>query len=112
MRETEANRRLVKELNQIPRAKFILKEARKVRGHPDIMGCINGLTVVIECKKPARVDAKGSKLQKKELDDWQKAGAVPIYAVGEEGYAAALETVKQFSRDIIAMENKITRPVQ
>ena len=76
------------------------------------MGCVNGLMIVIECKKPERKSAKGTSLQKKQLGDWAKAGAIAFYAVGEQGYRSALEGVRHLSMATMALNKggKIASP--
>ena len=44
------------------------------RGTPDVIGCINGQTVVFECKRSDKQDLE--KIQKWRLSEWIAAGAV------------------------------------
>lgn len=57
---------------------WFVKEAKAIRGLPDIMGCINGRMVLLEVK---RSKSEGQRqtgrivLQKYQLEQAQKAGA-------------------------------------
>lgn len=44
------------------------------RGSPDILGCINGQLIAIECKRKAGIEADPIQLWR--LQEWEAAGAV------------------------------------
>lgn len=60
-------------------------------GKPDISGCVNGRRFEIEVKRPGN---KPTKLQLKELREWEEAGAIT-------GVAYSLEDVKELLKDVI-----------
>lgn len=50
VKESTYQRRLMTKLKQIPNSKFFVKEAKSIRGLPDIIGCVNGKFVALEVK--------------------------------------------------------------
>ena len=80
MKETAQTSIFVNTLNKLgPYVNFIVKEARVNRGHPDVMGCVNGLMFVIENKVPGYWKGRrGHKLQLRELSRWEEAGAISL----------------------------------
>lgn len=96
-REVERNRRLVERLNTIPGAKFILKEAARGRGHPDVMGCVHGQMVVLELKRRRVGKSPGTRLQRIQIEEWRKAGAIATFIVGPENYDRAVEDLRTFA---------------
>lgn len=60
-------------------------------GKPDITGCIRGRRFEIEVKRPGN---KPTKLQLKELKEWEAAGAIV-------GVAYSLDDVKELLKDVI-----------
>lgn len=44
------------------------------RGTPDILGCLNGMMFLFECKRSA--DEKPEQIQKWRLAEWKAAGAI------------------------------------
>lgn len=53
-------------------------------GEPDLVGCITGRTVVIECKQSGR---KPTPLQYAKLKRWAKSGAVALWTNGKVVFA-------------------------
>ena len=78
MKETQITSKFVKTLNKrfTPYAKFIVKEAKYIRGQPDIFGCVCGLTVLIEMKTENYwKNRPGHALQLEEQRKWRDSGA-------------------------------------
>ena len=68
--------------------------ARKIHGNrytagiPDVLGCIDGQMIVIECKTPS---GTATKLQEAELRKWREAGAESFVWHGERNLSDVLE---------------------
>lgn len=63
-------------LNSLPNCKAINTHGSVFfeRGTPDIMGCINGRTIMLEAKRDTKEHAR--EIQKRRLAEWRAAGAV------------------------------------
>lgn len=80
-KESVYQRKLLPKLRAIPNSKWFVKEAKSIRGIPDIIGCINGTYVELEVKK-SEAEAQETSgrivLQRKSIEDTRKV----------KGYAA------------------------
>lgn len=67
---------ILKYINSLPESKVINIHGSvfSERGTPDVIGCIQGRTVVFECKRDATEELE--KIQKWRLAEWLAAGAV------------------------------------
>lgn len=100
MREVEATRALVARLNKLPLCHFIVKEAAVTRGHPDVMGCVDGRMLVMEMKKRKPTpSSKGHALQLKRLEEWSEAGALSAVVTGKEDLAEFEKWVGELSQE-------------
>lgn len=76
-READFQRKLIKLLRTIPNSKWFVKEAKAIRGIPDIIGCIAGKYVALEVKR-SEAESKGNTgrivLQKQFIKEVVKAG--------------------------------------
>lgn len=76
-------------LKSIHSSFFFVKEAKALRGLPDILGCVNGRFIALECKR-SQEELKHSTgrilLQGKILKDIQRSGGLAyfIYPENEE----------------------------
>lgn len=95
--ETTSTHNLLKILNGLsPRAKFINKEARRNRGHPDIFGCVCGRMVAIENKSEGYwKKRKGVALQSREIAKWKAAGAKTFIPKTDRERREIVEWVKK-----------------
>lgn len=100
MREVQVNRALVRRLNKLPLTKFVLKEAGSVRGEPDIIGCVDGRTIVAEIKnvKPT-ASSQGHALQQKRLEEWAASGALAQLLVGAEAVGDFERWIEGLAKD-------------
>jgi len=76
VKEAVFQRALMIELRCIPNSFFTVKEAKSLRGLPDIYGCVNGHFVTLEVKRTrAEAERKTGRivLQRKIIQDIQKA---------------------------------------
>lgn len=60
-------------------------------GTPDVIGCLKGKMLAIECKLPGE---EPSKIQKHRLGEWEKVGAIT-------GVAESLEQFRDIIREIL-----------
>jgi len=60
-------------------------------GEPDLVGCINGKSVVIECKQPGK---HPTILQYARLQEWAKAGALALWSDGQRHFRIDAEGVE------------------
>jgi hypothetical protein len=84
--ESGYQRKLLKKLNKIPGAFFFSKEAKSIRGLPDIIGCVSGRMVMLEVKKSAEEYEKWDKrqyLQNHVLENYKSAGAYTAFIYPE-----------------------------
>nr|DAO63027.1 MAG TPA: Nuclease [Caudoviricetes sp.] len=67
---------ILKYLNSLPNAKAINIHGSVFceRGTPDIIGCINGRTILLECKRSPTETAE--KIQEWRMAEWRRAGAI------------------------------------
>lgn len=73
-KESTFQRKLLKELRKIPNSIWFVKEARSIRGLPDLYGSVNGRFVVLEVKKSEEESRKSTGhicLQRKTIADVQ-----------------------------------------
>lgn len=67
----------MQKLRSIPNSKFFTKEAKSIRGIPDIIGCISGKFIALEVKR-SEAEARGNTgriaLQKQFIKETLKAG--------------------------------------
>lgn len=88
-REATFQRKLMKKLRAIPCSYWFVKEAKSIRGLPDIIGCVRGRFVALEVKR-SRAEASHNTgrtvLQKKVLHDMTlaKGLAFIIYPENEQ----------------------------
>ncbi len=61
--EGKVKAKLLRELRRIPNSFWMVKEARSLRGYPDIFGCVNGRLVALEVKRSENEYYKGSPRQ-------------------------------------------------
>jgi hypothetical protein len=98
--ETSITRRILTYLKTIPRCKAEKRHGGAFGngGKPDITGCLDGLRFEFEVKRKGNV---ASFLQKKELAEWEDAGAVTavVYSVQE---VMTIIQMLQLSRKIAA----------
>jgi len=86
IKESAFQRKLIKELRKIPNSYFFVKEAAALRGIPDIIGCIKGTFVALECKRSeegAQETTGRIVLQRKILEDIRKAGGYASFIYPE-----------------------------
>lgn len=86
----------MKKLRAIPNSWFMVKEAKSLRGLPDIYGCVNGRFIALECKRnqaEASHNTARIVLQAKILRDIQKSGGLSafIYPENESELLARIE---------------------
>ena len=99
-KESVFQRKLLKRLRQIPNSWFVVKEAKSIRGLPDIIGIINGTFIGLECKRSLAEASHNTGrivLQKKILRDIEKVG----------GYSALVypENMEELLNDLTSMSN-------
>lgn len=79
-RETIYKEGLLKELKRIPKSIWFPIQQVGLRGHPDIMGCVDGKFVALEVKKTAKeaesVNSGREKLQKYFIDKILESGGI------------------------------------
>ena len=97
-REAVFQRKLIKKLRQIPNSFWFVKEAKSIRGLPDLIGVINGRPVYLECKRSiseAQHNTGRIVLQRKVLRDAERAGAYTsfIYPENEQEILDILGTL-------------------
>lgn len=76
----------MKKLRAIPNSFFFVKEAKSLRGLPDIIGCINGSFVALECKRSeaeARHNTGRIVLQRKILHDIERVKGFSFFVYPE-----------------------------
>ncbi len=84
--EAAFKRYVVRQLKGVNHLYFFIKEARSIRGIPDIIGCCCGRMFGWELKKSAKVYEKGSDrqfLQRYELLKIEKAGGIGRFVYPE-----------------------------
>lgn len=60
-------------------------------GKPDITACFHGRRIEIEVKAPG---SRLTKLQERELEDWERSGAVCVVAWSVEDVKKAIENIR------------------
>lgn len=85
--ETKFKEKALQELRKVPSSYFEKIQQVAIRGTPDILGVVAGLSVVLELK----VDAPIEKLQTYKTKKWQRAGAYVKILTPDNLY----ETVKE-----------------
>jgi hypothetical protein len=103
-RESKFQRKLKKKLDSIPDSYFFVKEAKAIRGIPDIIGVMRGRFIALEVKKnEAEAKQSGGRiaLQKYVLTMINKAGGygAVIYPENEQEILSELEKI------FISLEN-------
>ena len=95
MTENQATQKYVRFLNGLDlRVNYIVKEARLSRGHPDVIGCVDGTTHVIEAKgEKYWAKRKGQKLQLYRLRQWAAVGADAWWVVGKREWGCYVHYV-------------------
>lgn len=86
VKESTFQHKLIKMLRKIPKSSFIVKEAKAIRGIPDIIGCIDGTYVALEVKKNKGEAQKNTGricLQKKFIRDIQCVGGYASFIYPE-----------------------------
>lgn len=92
----------MQKLRAIPNSKWTVKEAKSIRGIPDLFGCVNGRHVVLEVKR-SEAEARGNTgrivLQKQFIKETIKAGgyASLIYPECEESILNELYEISRNS---------------
>ena len=89
----------MKKLRAIPNSWFAVKEAKSLRGLPDIYGCVNGRFIALECKRSQSESLHNTGricLQKKILRDIQRSGGFASF-IYPENEAELLESIKKFN---------------
>lgn len=67
----------------------MVKEAKSLRGYPDILGCVNGRFIALECKRSQSESLHNTGricLQKKILRDIQRSGGFASFIYPENEY--------------------------
>ena len=77
MKEATIKRNILRYLRALPNSKWMVSPPGSQPGQPDILGSWGGVFVAIEVKNEI---GKLTKLQKFELDTWDKAGAITFVA--------------------------------
>lgn len=76
----------MRKLRDIPNSNWFVKEAKSIRGIPDIIGCISGRFIALEVKR-SLAEARGSTgriaLQKKFVADTNKTGGYGTFIYPE-----------------------------
>jgi len=73
-------------LKKLPNSYFFSKEAGSIRGISDIVGCVNGRFIALECKRSLDDYNKyhpRTALQKKFIDDINKCGGYAAFVYPE-----------------------------
>lgn len=88
-KEAAYQRKLIQRLRKLPKTWWAIKEARAIRGLPDIYGCVNGNFVTLEVKKnqAEAMETTGRiVLQRKTINDVKDAGGFAefVYPENEE----------------------------
>lgn len=86
----------MKKLRAIPNSWFTVKEAKSLRGLPDIFGCVNGRFVALEVKRSKSEASHNTGrivLQGKILKDIERSGGLAsfIYPENEEEILRLIE---------------------
>jgi len=76
-KESTIKRNIVRYLRTLPNSKWVVSPPGSQAGQPDIIGCKDFCCVLIEVKNEK---GKLTKLQKYELDKWNKATAIAFVA--------------------------------
>jgi hypothetical protein len=100
-REAVFQRKLIKLLRAIPNSWWTVKEAKSLRGLPDIFGCINGTFIALECKRSlaeSRHNTGRTVLQKKILNDISNVGAYSSF-IYPENMEEVLEELREMSKE-------------
>jgi Holliday junction resolvase len=92
--ETRFRRRLVKELQKLPRVMLFSIQQAGIRGTPDILACVNGVFVAIEVK--ASLISKPSALQSYNIQKIKEACGVGM-VIFPENFASQLELIKEIA---------------
>lgn len=87
----------MQKLRAIPNSKWFVKEAKSIRGIPDIIGCISGRHIVLEVKR-SEAEARGNTgrivLQKQFIKETTKAGGYATF-IYPENEAEILEELSK-----------------
>lgn len=95
MSESDLVAKIKARLKKLPKAYFIKTHGDSYMvGEPDIIGCIEALTVVIEIKLPGEVPTPN---QMAHLSMWRRAGALAFWATSLEEVAT---TLRQYGIDV------------
>lgn len=89
----------MKKLRAIPNSFWFVKEAKSLRGLPDIIGCINGSFIALECKRnesEARHNTGRIVLQRKILHDIERVKGFSFF-VYPENEEEVLDYLKSLS---------------
>lgn len=74
------------------------------RGEPDVSGCVMGIRVELECKRPGN-DKGLTRLQKHQLEKWKRAGAIT-------GVFHSVEEARKIIHDELARRGLMFRIVE
>lgn len=85
-KESSYQHKLLKKLRAIPNSWWAVKEAKSIRGLPDIYGCVNGIFVTLEVKRTIEEAQETSGrivLQRQTILEVQKAGGYAAFIYPE-----------------------------
>lgn len=99
-KESDYKRKLMKKLRQIPSSYWYSHQAGSIRGISDIIGCVNGVMVVLEVKRSLEEYRKKSPrtaLQEKFLSNIRSAKGYGsfIYPENEEKILSEIQNLHQ-----------------
>lgn len=102
-KESVFQRKLLKKLRAIPNSWFTVKEAKALRGLPDIIGIINGRFIGLECKRSLAEASHNTGrivLQKKVLRDIEKVGGYSALVYPENEKFVLEDLIKLCHADV------------
>jgi len=101
VREAAVLLRVRKELNALGAAKFMKTSGA---GEPDLVGCVDGVTIVCEVKTPGNVPRP---LQRAQLRAWAFAGALALWTNGQTYYCVHKDgTEDEFNLDELQVHKR------
>lgn len=86
-KEATIERNIIAYLNNLPMTKAVKwSQEGRSKGHPDIICCHSGLMILIEVKRPGKVQ---DMLQEVTMDEWRRVGVITA-VVTEVGHVVSM----------------------
>jgi Holliday junction resolvase len=95
--EKTVQKKLLKKLRELPQTYAFTKEAKSIRGIPDVIACVNGKFIAIEVKRSEKEASKNTDrivLQKHNINKINKCGGYGFIC-----YPENMEEILQFIKD-------------